>query len=76
MEDYKFDPSVLRGKIKEKGFSESDFAKAFGISSQAMSKKLNRKSNWSMRDTYHAIELLGIQDSPEEIMRIFFRKQS
>ena len=55
---YKYDK--LRGRIVEKYGTNRDFAKAVGISSVAMSKKLNGKIGLSQSDIISWSDLLDI----------------
>lgn len=67
-----FDYSKLRGRIVEKFGSISAFAKAYGITSVSMSKKLNGKIAISQTDIIKmsAPEFLDIQ--PIEYHEYFF----
>lgn len=65
-----FDYSKLNGKIIEKYGSRREFAKAFGVSLQTISQKLNNKVRFSSDDMVKASELLGFP--PEEISSYFF----
>lgn len=67
-----FNPIFLRLKIKDKGLTESEFAERFGISKTSMSKKLNRKTKWTVDELLRATEILGIND-PGEIALLLFR---
>ena len=61
------DTNALRGRIAEKGMSQSDVAKAIGITPKTFYTKMNKKVFGS--DEIDAmIELLDIQDPA----RIFF----
>lgn len=61
------DTNALRGRIAEKGFSQSDVAKAIGITPKTFYTKMNKKVFGS--DEIEAmIELLDIKDPA----RIFF----
>jgi len=61
------DTNALRGRIAEKGFSQSDVAKAIGITPKTFYTKMDKKVFGS--DEIDAmIELLDIKDP----VRIFF----
>ena len=60
-----FDHTELKGKLRGKGYTTESFAKAFGISTTAMSNKLNGYTKWTDSDISKAIHLLDIQDSGE-----------
>ena len=61
------DTNALRGRIAEKGYSQSDVAKAIGITPKTFYTKMNKKVFGS--DEIDAmIDLLDIQDPA----RIFF----
>lgn len=60
----------LRLKIRGKYHKMSDFAKAMGMTSATLSKKLMGESEWKREEMVKAAELLDL--SPEDILRIFF----
>lgn len=68
----KFDYSKLRGKIKEVYKTESSFARALGISSVSLSKRLNNQIGFDSPEMHHACELLSIP--LEEAPKYFFAK--
>lgn len=67
--------AALRGRIVEKYGTAEAFAKAFGISPQAMSNKLNGRSEWSRSDFIKATELLHL-DGTGSFFDIFFCKEN
>lgn len=68
MKDYNY--SVLKGKIKEKYDTQSNFAKALGMSEGTLTSRLNNTSCFTQEDIRKCIELLGIDYS--EIGKYFF----
>jgi len=65
-----FKYNKLRGKIIEKFGSIKAFAKAYGISLNSMSKKLNGKTEISTKDIVKMSKLLDIK--PCEYHEYFF----
>ncbi len=65
-----FDYSKLRGKIIEKYGSQSAFAKAFGISENVFSKKMNNKTRFNTDDMIQIVKMLDIPEN--EINAYFF----
>lgn len=65
-----FDYSELRGKIKARFNTQSDFAKAMGFSDATLSAKLNNLSEFSQGEIKKATELLNTDIS--DISAIFF----
>ena len=65
-----FDYSKLRGKIREIFKTQSNFAKAMGMSDTSLSAKLNNNIEFSQREIEKAIELLKVTN--EEIPVYFF----
>lgn len=55
-----FDFNKLRGRIKEKFGSESEFAKKMGLSRSTMSQKLNNVWDFSSSEIIKACDLLDI----------------
>lgn len=66
----KFNYSKLKGRIIEKFGKQENFAKAFGVSTATISKKLNNKTYWDNPEIAKVVELLEI--SPDEINDYFF----
>lgn len=62
--------SKLRGKIKEKGLSESELAKAINLSASSLSCRLNGKVDWSVPEIRAICDVLGIDRS--DISEYFF----
>lgn len=58
-----FNYNKLRGKIIEVFGSQEKFADELGISTNALSRKLNNKISLSQQDIIQWSELLGIPDS-------------
>ena len=56
----KYDYSCLRGKIREKGLTESDFARHIGINAATLSGRINNKSYFSQSEIWDACRILGI----------------
>lgn len=68
-----FDYSKLLGKIKEKGFTQASLAKAIGITSGALSEKLNNKANFKQREIFFIRQMLDI--SIGEVGEYFFTQK-
>ena len=58
-----FDFSKLKGRIIEKYGSQSEFARAFGISENSLSLKMNNKSRFSADDIVKITDMLDIPQS-------------
>ena len=58
----RFDHSLLRGKIAEKGLSQGKLAKHLGISETTMSKKMRSESDFTVTEVSILMYLLGIED--------------
>lgn len=56
-----FDFNKLRGRIKEKFGSESEFARKMGLSRSTMSQKLNNVWDFSSSEIIKACDLLDIE---------------
>lgn len=56
----------LNGKIAEKGVKKKDIANMFGISIQALNKKLTGKSKISVDDATKFCEILEIENNAEK----------
>jgi hypothetical protein len=65
-----FDYSKLRGKIYERFGNQKAFAKAMGMTSATLSKKLSNKIDWRRTEITTACGLLGIPI--EEVPLYFF----
>lgn len=57
-----FDFSRLKGRIREKGFTQVDLAKAVGISSSSLNLKINNKRDFTLKETFAIAKILGIDD--------------
>ena len=68
-----FDYSKLRGRIVEKYGTQCEFAKAFGISNNSMSRKLNNKNSFSVDDIIKITPMLDIQ--PNDVSSYFFTEK-
>lgn len=57
----------LRGKIKEKGLTEKEFAKQVNLSSSGLSARLNGKTEWSISEMESVCMALSIpiNNAPE-----------
>ena len=65
-----YDYTKLRGRIREKLWSESMFAEAIGRSRSFVSMAFNGKAYFEQEDIVKAVDALGIQ--PKEIGEYFF----
>ena len=65
-----YDYSKLKGKIKEKFDTQSNFAKTLGCSEKSLSLKLNNERNFTQREIDNCIKLLQLDD----IKPYFFKK--
>jgi len=65
-----FDYSRLKGKIVEKYGSQTEFTRAFGVSENTFSLKMNNKVRFTSDDITKIISLLDIP--VEEIGQYFF----
>lgn len=65
-----YDYSYLRGKIREKGISESEFSKKIGVGVATFSGRINNKSCFSQNEMWLACKELSIPIS--EIHKYFF----
>jgi len=68
-----FDFGKLRGRIVEKFGSQAAFARAFGVSRNTFSKKMNNKTRFTSGDIVKIAEMLEISDS--EVGAYFFTKK-
>ena len=58
--------NALRGKIAEKGFTQESLAKAVGISTNSMSRKLLGERQFRLKEVVRICEVLEIDD-PRDI---------
>lgn len=65
-----FDYARLKGRIIEKYGTQSNFVRAFGISENSFSLKMNNKSRFSSDDIIKMTEMLDIEK--EEVGKYFF----
>lgn len=65
-----FDYSRLKGRIVEKYGTQSNFVKAFGISENSFSLKMNNKSRFNSDDIIKMTEMLDIEK--EDVGTYFF----
>lgn len=75
MEDNKniFDYSKLRGRIKEKGYTQEEVAKNIGIDKSTLSLRLNNQSLFVQDELNKIIKLLDIPG--KEIKSYFFEEK-
>ena len=60
MKDVSFDYSKLRGRIRESVGSEKNFANRMNMSQQALSSRLNNKTEFADHEIYKGAEVLEI----------------
>ena len=60
----------LRGKIREKFSTQYEFAKALGIGSVSLSKKLNGEIDFSQSEINKSVEVLDLKK--DDIPNYFF----
>jgi len=65
------DKYLLAYEIKKNGYTMEEFAKAIGISKAALSKKMNGKSEFVLKEIQKIMDVLNL-DSP---IPIFFAKK-
>lgn len=65
-----FNYQKLRGRIKEKGYTQGDVANTIGITPGTFSDKLNNKASFSTKEVDGICKMLGI--SNDEIGSYFF----
>ena len=70
MKETEFDYNKLRGRIKEICGAETVFAAKMNLSKQALSSRLNNKTDIPDTEIFKAKEILNI--SGEEIDKYFF----
>lgn len=73
MEKVIFDYSKLRGRIKERFDSESNFSRIAHTSQASLSAKLNNKAYFKPNDILLILKLLEIPD--EELKEYFFNQK-
>ena len=64
-----YDYRKLRGRIKEKFGTQSEFSKKLGLSEVSVSNKLNNIVDWGQEEMENAISILEIPNT--DIMHIF-----
>ena len=72
-----FNYNKLRGKIVEVFGTQDNFAKKLGISTNALSRKMNNKISLSQKEVIQWAELLGIceKDYKAYFFFFFFQKE-
>ena len=68
------DYSKLRGKIKEKNYSEKEFANLIGMSAQTLSGKFKGISFFNTEEIKRAVKVLEIPT--EDIYMYFFEEKT
>ena len=68
----KFDLSKLRGRIAERGLTQTEFAKQMGWSNAGCSYRFNGTTFLKQTDIAKAIEILEIPT--EEVVEYFFKE--
>lgn len=68
-----FDYSKLRGKIREKGYTQEEIAKKIGIDKSTLSLRLNNQSLFIQDEIFEMVKILDI--SAEEIKPYFFKEK-
>lgn len=59
----------LRGRIREMGYTHKELAEAMGLSSAALSQRMNRKHIWNIDECYRVLKLLNV--SPAAVHQYF-----
>lgn len=54
--------NLLKGRIIEKGFTQTEIAEKIGITYQSFSEKINNKSHFKVSEIIKLCELLSITD--------------
>lgn len=67
------DYSKLRGRIVEKYRTQKEFATAFGISKNSMSRKLNGKTRFTTDDIIKISKMLDIDS--DDVGKYFFTRK-
>lgn len=68
------DHSKLRGRIKEKGYSEREFANLIGMSAPTFSGKLKGITFFNTEEIKKAVKVLGL--SEQEVYMYFFEEKT
>lgn len=68
-----FDFKKLRARMIEKYGSQTEFAKAYGVSENTMSRKMQNKVPFSSDDVIKISEMLGI--SKDDVGSYFFTEK-
>lgn len=68
-----FDYSKLRGRIKEKGYTQEDVAKRIGIAESTLSLRLNNQALFVQDEIFNLVKMLDIP--AEEIKSYFFEEK-
>lgn len=65
----------IKGKIRELGYTQKQFAEALGIDISTLNRKLNASAkSFTMGEVYKITQLLSL--SPQECNEIFFAQKS
>lgn len=62
----------LRGRIREKGLTEQDFARQLNLSRTSLSLRLNGKTAWNLPEIEASCQILSIPDT--EVPEYFFNR--
>lgn len=57
-----FDFNRLKGRMREKGFSQKNLAKSIGIAESTLNQKLNNKLDFGLNEAFMICGILDIQD--------------
>ena len=68
-----FEYNKLRGRIREKFVTQSNFANALEMAQTTLSFKLNNKVSWTQQEINKACKLLDIEDS--DVTTYFFTEK-
>lgn len=68
------DYSKLRGKIKEKNYTEKEFANLIGIAAPTFSGKLKGTTFFNTEEIKKAVKVLGIEK--EDVYSYFFEEKT
>lgn len=66
-----YDYSKLLGRLREKGFTQSDLAQKIGLSECSLSKKLKGKSEFKQSEMRDIMNLINIELN--EVANYFFK---
>lgn len=69
MPDLVFDYNKLRGRIREKCYTQEEFAKKIGIGYVSLSKRLNNQLEFSSSEIFNSCDVLEI---PEDQVSDYF----